>query len=1143
MKNRICSVLLCLLLVAATTLPALSPIFTPVEVGAIPGEGLTHEGHGTNNLAIYPASYMNANYWNGQRAWWDGTYYRPHADHSFDSKAEFLEKEDCLRIEGWDGTQHAEGFGRVRICLNDISGAVNADSFTHVRIIFRADSVPAHFGVTVFATSSSSKKVPPLDGNVCNGNIQATDMECGEIGGTIDCIWIDIIGTMYIYAVQLFNADIGDTNYNNYLDNVVRARHGIRSAAFDSNGGTPSYPPQYLGWAYDAYTAYATWPGNPTKTGYQFASWSGYTSSLPVSDFSGSTHKTTTFTAQWTPNHYYVAYDGNGADGGGTSTSTHYYDSTSYLSANGFTRTGYRFSHWKNNATGNTYSNGAAVYNWTTGYNVTAATLYAQWTPNHYTVSYNANGGSGTTNSTGHDYGTSSALASNNFSKTGYSFAGWYDAASGGNKITAASNLTSTHNGSVTLFAHWTPNTYTVTFNPTGGSVSPTSSTPTYDSTYGALPTPARTGYTFTGWYTAESDGSQVTSDTKMTTAAAHSLYAHWSINTYTISFNGNGGSTPDSFNYTIVDETTLPTANRNGYTLVGWKPSEDAESWKSDTTYPAGTTVNGKAGSPSMVAQWSANKYTVTFNPNGGDVGTASKDVTYALTYGELPTPTRNGYTFNGWFTEESGGTQITSDTTVSITAAQTLYAQWTINDYTLSFDGNGVDNPADVGYQVVSDGTLPTLERDGYTFDGWKPEESDGSWDANETYAGGTTLSGKYGTVDFTAQWTPIEYTVILLPNEGVLEDGVSDTIDYNVESEFTLPTPTRVGHTFDGWKVTVAAADGNWVADKLYTSEELTIAAGQYGDIRLTAQWTAISYDITYDEAEGQLPDNAEESYVYGTTPTLPTPIRAGFKFLGWKVTGLGQDTTGWTLNEIGTAVPSGAMGDVTLTAQWLWIGISVSYVMDNNVGTLTSYGDQMNDVEDMVVKTDGSVVKTLKEGYVFGGWYTDPTYTTPVDPDWVDEYGRIKVDLRDTDPTQWLTSYTFYAKGDYETQTITLSAQCTENPAQTFIYKITGTPVLAGVLGEISLEFTLLSGESLELKLPVGDYIITEYTDWSWRYPNTADGDETEDVERDVAIISRYSSTEVLLDYGTPTNTLWLNSYSVMSYPGKEPEITS
>ena len=104
--------------------------------------------------------------------------------------------------------------------------------------------------------------------------------------------------------------------------------------------------------------------------------------------------------------------------------------------------------------------------------------------------------------------------------------------------------------------------------------------------------------------------------------------------------------------------------------------------------------------------------------------------------------------------------------------------------------------------------------------------------------------------------------------------------------------------------------------------------------------------------------------------------------------------------------------------------------------------------------------------------------------------------------------------------------------------------TGTPVLVDVLGEISLEFTLLSGESLELKLPVGDYIITEYTDWSWRYSATEDpSDGVEDVERDVAIISRYDTFSMLFEYDTPTNTLWLNSYSVTSYPGKEPEITS
>ena len=87
---------------------------------------------------------------------------------------------------------------------------------------------------------------------------------------------------------------------------------------------------------------------------------------------------------------------------------------------------------------------------------------------------------------------------------------------------------------------------------------------------------------------------------------------------------------------------------------------------------------------------------YTVTFDANGGTApAPASKQVTYDATYGTLATTTRNGYTFTGWFTAGTGGTQVTSGTTVTTAANHTLYAQWTANAYTVTFDANGGTAP----------------------------------------------------------------------------------------------------------------------------------------------------------------------------------------------------------------------------------------------------------------------------------------------------------------------------------------------------------------------------------------------------------------------------------------------------------------
>lgn len=108
--------------------------------------------------------------------------------------------------------------------------------------------------------------------------------------------------------------------------------------------------------------------------------------------------------------------------------------------------------------------------------------------------------------------------------RSGYTFSGWFTAKTGGTKVTTSYVF----NDDTTVYSQWTANKYTVTLRPGGGSVSPTTITVTYDSAYGALPTPTRSGYTFKGWYTSSSGGTKVDGDTKVTTAGNHILYAQW---------------------------------------------------------------------------------------------------------------------------------------------------------------------------------------------------------------------------------------------------------------------------------------------------------------------------------------------------------------------------------------------------------------------------------------------------------------------------------------------------------------------------------------------------------------------------------------------------------------------------------------
>ena len=219
---------------------------------------------------------------------------------------------------------------------------------------------------------------------------------------------------------------------------------------------------------------------------------------------------------------------------------------------------------------------------------------------------------------------------------------------------------------------------YTIKYNANGGSGAPSSQSKIQDTALTLSSTkPTRTGYSFVNWNTkADGSGTAYKAGGSYTANSNVTLYAYWKPWTYTIAFNLNGGegnisSQTKTQDVNLTLSTSKPT--RTGYSFVNWNTKADG----SGTTYKAGGSYTANSGA-TLYAQWSANSYTVTFDVNGGTTSTNSKSVIYDSTYGTLPIPTKSGYTFKGWYTSASEGTQITSSTKVSITSAQTLYAQW---------------------------------------------------------------------------------------------------------------------------------------------------------------------------------------------------------------------------------------------------------------------------------------------------------------------------------------------------------------------------------------------------------------------------------------------------------------------------------
>lgn len=194
-------------------------------------------------------------------------------------------------------------------------------------------------------------------------------------------------------------------------------------------------------------------------------------------------------------------------------------------------------------------------------------------------------------------------------------------------------------------------------------------------------------------------------------------VYAHWTAMTFTVTLDAQGGQPAAQTKQVTYGQPVgeLPEATRAGHTFGGWE-NHDPNFYGA---HLVPTTVYNLLHDATYYAVWTANTYIVTYNANGGEVEPDTKEVVFNEAYGEHPTPTLEGHSHDGWFTAAIGGTQVIDTTTVTTPNNHTLYAHWTINQYTATFDSNGgeggISTTQDYGTQLVA----PEVTRVGCTFD----------------------------------------------------------------------------------------------------------------------------------------------------------------------------------------------------------------------------------------------------------------------------------------------------------------------------------------------------------------------------------------------------------------------------------------
>ncbi len=527
-------------------------------------------------------------------------------------------------------------------------------------------------------------------------------------------------------------------------------------------------------------------------------------------------------------------------------------------------------------------------------------------------------------------------------SKDHYSLVGWFDNETKYDETTKITN-------DVTLTSSWTPVSYTITYNLAGGSVATANPTSyTIESSNITLVNPTKDGYTFAGWTGTGLDSATIDVTITSGSTGNRTYTATWARESYTITYELNGGivtgNNPTSYNVE-TESFTLIAPDKVGYAFLGWTGSNGNEPQLTVTI------AKGSTGNKEFTANYEAINYEITYNLAGGSVATANPE-NYTIESDDiiLVTPFKAGYTFTGWTGTDLAEPTMTVTIASGSTGNRTYTATWTANTYTITYElaGGSVATANPTTYTADDTFTLNNPTRPGYEFAGWTGTGLDAAT-ITVTIPTGSTENRTY-----TATWTPITYTITYDYRGGSGDNPGT----YTIETEtFTLSDPTRTGYTFLGW----TGENGN-VAQK-----DISIVKGTTGNITYIANWTPTSYSITY-ELEGGSASNKATYTIETDTFTLNNPTKVGYTFAGWTGTGLSGATTTVT-------IAKGSTGDRTYTATWTPINYTIEYALDG--GSVATANPTTYTIESSNITLNNPT----KAGYTFAGWVLDGSQEEP------------------------------------------------------------------------------------------------------------------------------------------------------------------
>ncbi len=629
-----------------------------------------------------------------------------------------------------------------------------------------------------------------------------------------------------------------------------------------------------------------------------------------------------------------------------------------------------------------------ARYNCTQYWLGSGITILGECTRSIYKVNFDKNhtDATGTMEVQSVESGVATKLNANKFVRTGYTFSGWNTAADGsGYQYTdqAEINRNATHNSELPLYAQWTTEEYAITYY--DGDTKLTNLEPnnykTTSETFD-LPTPTKTGYTFVHWYeNPELSGEPVTKVTKGSTGDK-TFWAKWIANRYKVTYAcGTTNATPPSATEATYDQKFTMATNtcvRPGYKFSHWLSTNNDR-------YSAGSFYTWKfTNDKTFIAQWTAVTYTITYNPNGGSA-VADNTYTVEATF-ELPTTTRDGYTFAGWYDNAELSGEPVTEVTKGSTGDKTFWAKWTANKITINYYIDGKSVPGD--YSCTYDQSFNILEYTdnellpaGYDkITQWIDNVHQNQYTPNDlVLCNENDIGVSSGAIDLHANLQKGKYKITLDGNGGTggttmlytrYEDGVY--LDAERTHEMTADNnPITIPEK--QYTVTYNANGGSCSQNEdivTYIFKEYTNRTQYHPSAPVWINDTGYITEHGHSKSIASTEDIKLYAYYSANSTTLPTPTRDGYTFSGWT----NAETDGVRIGGAGDSYTP--TDNITLYAQWTEEEYTITYNLpesaENNSSNPSTY----------TVNDDVTLYDPSYYGYDFDGWYENEQQITNI-----------------------------------------------------------------------------------------------------------------------------------------------------------------